>query len=115
MSIWPFTQIRDWWQWRTRDRQEITVATAKFVTEFVNSDRVKTGRTATHILAFYVDGNGVRYGRIESSDADAAKRHESLIECRSNWKHHGVLPDYAQRVIKKGGANLVLLNGGNAA
>lgn len=110
----PWRRLLAYIEWRRRDRQETVIGTSTYRTVIVHDDGSETGRKHDHVVVFLVDGNGVRYSRVETTDARHANAHGGLLGAKSDWKYHGELPSNVQRVNGPKKGNLVVFPGGAA-
>lgn len=103
--------IREFLEWYRKDRQEIFVASAIFTMRWED-----TGYKTQIICSYYIDGNGLRYTKVDAEDSpcgrSAKKTHMYMNESRHNWIMFGDLPDHARRVEEKTKGKLYSITGG---
>jgi hypothetical protein len=109
----PFRRLSDYIKWRRRDREETLVGTVTYTTNWTD-----TGETSEHHAKFLIDGNGVRYTRIDTGpgalEERAAKKHSAFRRDKFNWENHGDLPPYARRPDNRPRGKLIAIDGGAA-
>ena len=101
-------------EWLRRDREETLVGTASYTTNYTD-----TGRDVEHLVSFFVDGNGVRYWKIDSGPKDhdktAGRGHPLLRRDVFDWEHHGDTPDHIRRADARPRGKLIVFPGGGDA
>lgn len=107
----PIRKLREWLEWRRRDRQRIFVGSWEAETEWMRGGE-KTGVVDRHIVSFYVDGNGVRWSEVETTNEDAADTHKGVLSVRHNWRRHGIRPGSPDRAAPSRPGPLRVIRGG---
>lgn len=115
--LWPISRFVDWMEWRRRDREETLVATRSYITQWTR-DGAPTGIETEHHVRFLIDGNRIRYARIDSGpksvDIEAGKVHPVIRREIFGWQTHGDLPSGARRPDDHPRGKLILIDGGAA-
>lgn len=107
--------IRAFFEWRNKDRDECIIATAEYITTIVDNNLKPTGEEHTHILSFWIDGNCKRWSLVSSTDNILIKRHKDVLIDKLNWRIHGDLPEHARRIDGAPRGKLLSINGGKGA
>lgn len=109
-------KFKEYLEWRKRDKEEIFVASAEYKAVFVNTITKNDEAEVLLICSFYIDGNGVRYTRVNHPDSNYGRRAStelhSLVIDRHNWTNFGELPEYARRPDNKPKGKLYSITGG---
>ena len=105
-------RFKEYLERRRRDGEEIFVGSAEFVVTWSDMDNRKTHM----ICSYYIDGNGIRYSRVEREDGfvgeQAENQHYNMKKSRHNWKAFGELPENVRRVDNKPKGKLYSIIGG---